>query len=287
MLSKENKETISRLTKEMSIDDIIELKKILDCRKENYYQEMISKLENLKNERRKLSDEINSIRNELQSEASRLRLEGDIRKSREFLRLAEEAPGQSRITEDISAVSKSLFSRDLSAGDYVTFGHYPQGLGDDTNAPVTWMVLKTEGDKALLLSKYVLDCFPYNRERRIASWDDCSLKNWLNGEFLRRCFKKDEICRISPEEGVSILSFEELVTYLDSEAKRSCYGTIYALKNGTEHFIDSTCVSYAVKNNNSEPDHLSVITPLGGVCVNKEITDCHIGVRPAVWVRYR
>ncbi len=47
-------------------------------------------------------------------------------------------------------------------------------------------------NKALLLSKYGLDAKPYNAEEGDATWEKCSLRSWLNGEFLQSAFSADE-----------------------------------------------------------------------------------------------
>ncbi|MBD5134452.1 MAG: fibronectin type III domain-containing protein [Lachnospiraceae bacterium] len=47
--------------------------------------------------------------------------------------------------------------------------------------PVKWRVLKTDGSKAMLLSDIVLDDREYNTECESTTWEDCTIRSWLNG----------------------------------------------------------------------------------------------------------
>ena len=89
-----------------------------------------------------------------------------------------------------------------SVGDIVTFGHYPQSASGNDSTPIEWIVLETDGNNnALLLSKCVLDCQPFHTdtpelEWRDATWETCSLRTWLNTDFMNTAFNVDEQQRI-------------------------------------------------------------------------------------------
>ena len=78
-----------------------------------------------------------------------------------------------------------------SVGSYVTFGHYEQ---DGNGAkPIEWEVLELSGNRALLISRYVLDVQPYNTPRLMdVTWETCTLRGWLNNEFLNAAFDANE-----------------------------------------------------------------------------------------------
>lgn len=81
----------------------------------------------------------------------------------------------------------------LYVGDIVTFGCYEQdGQRDNGPEPIQWIVIKVDNSKSLLLSKYTLDNHPYNDERAEVTWETCSLRKWLNDEFLNTAFDVDE-----------------------------------------------------------------------------------------------
>lgn len=83
--------------------------------------------------------------------------------------------------------------RDTQEGKYFTLGRYEQdnkpGNGPE---PIQWMVLARDGDRVLVISRYILDCVRYDEEYRRVTWETCTLRAWLNGEFLDSAFDADE-----------------------------------------------------------------------------------------------
>ena len=78
-------------------------------------------------------------------------------------------------------------------GSIVTFGCYEQD-GDKENGPeeIEWVVLDVQDGKALLLSKYGLEAKPYNTEYTDVTWETCTLRAWLNSDFLNKAFSAEE-----------------------------------------------------------------------------------------------
>ena len=77
-------------------------------------------------------------------------------------------------------------------GSIVTFGRYPQEGGSSELKPIEWLVLDTDEEKSLLLSRYGLDAKPYNTKYEDVTWETCTLRRWLNGEFLNTAFTPAE-----------------------------------------------------------------------------------------------
>lgn len=122
-------------------------------------------------------------------------------------------------------------------GDYYTFGAYEQD-SDLTNGkePIKWIVLDKEGSSLLLMSKFSLDCKPFNAEDKSDdTWEACTLRAWLNSEFINEAFSSSEMSRIqtthvetpdNPHHGtpggnatddkVFILSYDEACKYFDA-----------------------------------------------------------------------
>ena len=88
--------------------------------------------------------------------------------------------------EELQAIKKA------QVGDVVTYGRYPQKKGGTDETPVEWIVLDVRENKALLLSQYALDSKPYNDQTTTVTWETCTLRAWLNGEFLSMAFSKGE-----------------------------------------------------------------------------------------------
>ena len=59
-------------------------------------------------------------------------------------------------------------------------------------SPIKWRILKQTADKAVLLADRMPDTCPFNDIYKDTSWSDCSLRQWLNGEFLSRAFTQQE-----------------------------------------------------------------------------------------------
>ncbi len=80
---------------------------------------------------------------------------------------------------------------------YIVFGAYEQD-GDESNGPepIEWEVLEENGNGTFLVSRYVLDCQLYNTKLRDVTWESCTLRSWLNDEFLNKAFTAGEQARI-------------------------------------------------------------------------------------------
>ena len=86
--------------------------------------------------------------------------------------------------------SKSDFS---TIGRTVTFGRYEQdNRSSNGSERIEWIVLDVKDGKCLLLSKYGLDAKRYNETRASTTWENCTLRSWLNGFFLHNAFDAEE-----------------------------------------------------------------------------------------------
>jgi len=104
-----------------------------------------------------------------------------------------------------------------------------------------WLVLDKQGDKALLLSEYVLEVLPYHTSFTDITWEKCSLREYLNGEFYNK-FGDEDKARIldtlvvnddNPAYGtdggndtndkVFLLSFDEMQKYFIDDYSRMAF----------------------------------------------------------------
>ena len=74
---------------------------------------------------------------------------------------------------------------EFQVGETVVFGNYKGN-------PLRWKVLAKEGRKFLLLSEDVIDHIPFHFERSEATWSNCSLRSWLNRQFMEEAFTLQE-----------------------------------------------------------------------------------------------
>ncbi len=88
------------------------------------------------------------------------------------------------ITQDFSTI-----------GSIVTFGHYEQDNNMGNGAEeIEWIVLGYDkaNHKALLISRYGLDAKPYNDNYSNVAWETCTLRTWLNNDFIGEAFNETE-----------------------------------------------------------------------------------------------
>lgn len=81
----------------------------------------------------------------------------------------------------------------VNTWDCVWFGNYWQS-DKETKEPIKWRVLSVDGDDAFLLADQNLDCQPYDPILKggSLSWENCSLRAWLNSDFYQNAFDSAE-----------------------------------------------------------------------------------------------
>ena len=77
-------------------------------------------------------------------------------------------------------------------GDIIKFGSYEQDYPVNGKDPIEWIVLDKKKDGLLVMSKYALDCLPYNTEFVNTTWAECTLREWLNKKFYNAAFNSVE-----------------------------------------------------------------------------------------------
>ncbi len=81
----------------------------------------------------------------------------------------------------------------VNKGDVVKFGAYEQDLNyTNGKEPIEWIVINKTKNSILLLSKYALDKLPYNIDFVDVTWETCTLRKWLNNNFIKSAFNKAE-----------------------------------------------------------------------------------------------
>ena len=82
-------------------------------------------------------------------------------------------------------------------GDTVILGSYEQDNDPSNGAePIEWEVLGIKDGHTLILSKYALDCKQYNESWADVTWEDCTLRSWLNDDFYNTAFSSSDMERI-------------------------------------------------------------------------------------------
>lgn len=185
----------------------------------------------------------------------------------------------------------------VKPGEYVRFGVYEQDNDTATGKElIEWLVLKVDDGKALVVSKYGLDCKEYNEKFVPVDWEACTLRAWLNGDFINTAFSAEEKAMISTvtvpaikergetakigndtQDQVFLLHYSEL----DGDINfKSCEPTKYAAANGAFVGGSGKCRWWLRE---------SAITALVDA-VNQDYIDSvaanntKVCVRPAMWI---
>ncbi|MBQ9766866.1 MAG: hypothetical protein IJW37_02005 [Lachnospiraceae bacterium] len=202
---------------------------------------------------------------------------------------------------------------DAKVGDYVSFGVYEQDDVTSNGAEaIEWKVLDIKDGKALLLSRYGLDQKVYHEALEAITWENCSLRTWLNGEFYDSSFTDAEReaialtavqnpdnplfgteCGNDVEDYVFCLSVEEARIYFEDteegSPERVGKGTLYAIKHGASTTISDDGTngngSYWLRTTGGEETRATYVGREGKVNeYGFGVNDYHIMVRPVMWV---
>ena len=198
----------------------------------------------------------------------------------------------------------------LNVGDTLVFGTYEQD-NDTTNGKedIEWLVLTKENNKILVVSDKALDCKPYNQSRDYVTWETCSLRNWLNNDFINAAFTAEKRAMIptvtvsadmNPEyntnpgnatkDRVFLLSIVETEKYFTSDEARKCVPTEYAISNGA-YTSDSytkggkvTCCWWLRSPGNSQSYAAYVLAGGSVYGYGHRVNNDYTSVRPALWI---
>lgn len=216
--------------------------------------------------------------------------------------------GNNRIKESFP-VSYSVIPR-----HFILFGKYPQTEHGNDNTPIEWQVLDVQGDYALLLSRFGLDCQQFHNVEDIATWKNSTLREWLNSVFLNKAFNSFEQERIMSvivdngikqgnpkhytsggdhtQDKVFLLSYNEANEYL---AISNCSF------NNTEHFANTAYahkkLGQIYKNNrfiNAQDcgwwlrspgeNYTSATQVYKNIAISKGV-NWYSYIRPAIWIK--
>lgn len=187
-------------------------------------------------------------------------------------------------------------------GKIVQFGRYPQTTEGNDDTVVEWQVLDRDGRNALLISRYGLDVQPYTRPSAQITWEQCTLRIWLNDTFANRAFSQEEQQAIlmttvanGSDEGywktdggndtqdkIFLLSYRQAEQYFDvtidndENMKSRMQPTDYALAHGAGK------LGWWLRSQGPERDTAARVYSVGAL--DYDFTGVEECVRPALWV---
>ena len=188
-------------------------------------------------------------------------------------------------------------------GDYIFFGSYEQD-NDKIHGQedIEWLVLEIKDGKALVISKYALDCQPYNTVNRDVTWETCTLRQWLNEEFMDAAFSKKEKAAIptvtvtadhnpsyqtnpgnNTQDKVFLLSITEANKYFSTRNARVCKPTDCAVSRGAFCYNDNCW--WWLRSPGAGSDSAVFVYDSGVVRYDGDYVNFKkYAVRPAMWI---
>lgn len=200
---------------------------------------------------------------------------------------------------------KPLLLAKANPGDTVLFGEYEQDNNTSNGKEgVEWLVLEVKDGKALVVSKYALDCKQYNTSNTDVTWETCTLRKWLNNDFINAAFSSYEKAMIptvtvsadenpdysanpgnATQDQVFLLSITEANKYFNSAGARQCEPTDYAVANGSRESHSGNLCWWWLRSPGNTQDSAAYVYSSGDVYESG--SDVDIGtsaVRPAMWI---
>lgn len=105
-------------------------------------------------------------------------------------KLKENVLGETVIEEDYSNL---MYGKQ----EPVLMGRYEQDNNLDNGVEdIEWEILTIRDNKALVISKHCLERMPFNESLESVTWEECTMRKWLNESFLLTTFSAEEQERI-------------------------------------------------------------------------------------------
>ena len=220
--------------------------------------------------------------------------------------------GTKKPTDLDTSSSQGYRSSSLKVGDVICLGTYEQDNRGGQEEPIEWLVLETDGNSALLLSRYGLEAKqPFLSRYAACTWETSSVREWLNNDFLNDAFTSSEqdcILETWVDNGKSqgnpnwstvggnstldrifLLSYAEAVSYFKTNEARRCAPTDYALSQGAwtyDKYSPEGRLSgvWWLRSPGETKNYAACVDLIGGALYQNSVGNNYVCVRPAMWV---
>ena len=214
--------------------------------------------------------------------------------------------------ENIRVPKNKESLKNAKVGDYIKFGMYEQDNNiSNGKEEIEWLMLDIKDGKALVISKYALDCIRYNTSHTDVTWETCTLRKWLNNDFLNSAFSAEESEIISTatvsadknplyitnsgkttQDKVFLLSITEVNQYFSSAIAIQCEPTDYVVFNRVYRvyyrlYMDSNngnCLWWLRSPGESQTSAAVVLNSGNLGEYGYAADNGGIAVRPAMWI---
>ncbi len=207
------------------------------------------------------------------------------------------------LKELIPLYKKQLMDH-AEVGSYIILGSYEQdNVSYNGKELLEWRILDKQDGKMLLITRYGIDCLPFDWKEMKSSWDKCTLRGWLNNDFCQEAFTDEDRAMIletqvtaepNPEfntrsgedtvDKVFLLSISEAEKYFSSTEDRRCQLTPYSRAMGAYMSEDNTCW-YWLRTAGGSREVSAIVIAAGFISMRGvRVMFSRTTVRPAVWI---
>ena len=184
---------------------------------------------------------------------------------------------QSKIkkTSEEKILSNKKINKETNIGSIITFGN------------IDWIVLDIQNDRALILSKDIIENRPYNKEKTV-TWETSDIRKYLNSKFYKNFTEEEQQIIVETlldnkskdknrkggnktNDKIFLLSIEETIKYFVNDSNR-----VAMFKNEKDWWW----MRSPAGNNN----YFAVVSDKGDVTGNY-FQKFNSGVRPALWIK--
>ena len=191
--------------------------------------------------------------------------------------------------EQMKNVELSML-KNANKGDTVVFGHFSKAKIYNE-----WIVLDKQGEKLFLISRVGIGTSKkYHNQYEAVTWEKCSLRAWLNGEYITKAFSSEEQTLIistknknpnNPTYGtaggkdtvdkVFLLSIDEVKKYFPTGSSRQ-------LKTSTGQNLSSW---WWLRSPGNDSNYAAYVYDDGSVnYFGNYVSNNNSAVRPALWI---
>jgi len=153
-----------------------------------------------------------------------------------------------------------------------------------------WKVIDIQDDKALVVAEGITDIYPYNDDYINITWENCTLRAYLNGEFYNDTFTDGEKALIvettvfnndSPYgtigghdtvDKVFLLSIDEVNYYFAEDYDRFAYDS------------DGMASWWWLRSPGADNGNAAYVGSSGDIDIDGIVVYYYVGVRPAFWL---
>lgn len=191
------------------------------------------------------------------------------------------------VERDYKDSAQKLYELELQKIDSTDVGKYVRYGG---KGRILWKILAKDGNKALLYKKFGLDEKPmpsFHTENVPVTWENCSLRGWLNDTYMNREFtdiEKNAIAKVTvPADNNSVYG-----TSGGKDTQDQIYILSVSEYNNYIDLLPETESAWWTRTPGATPNTMVIINRYKTIMdYGYEVSSNHFTIKPVLWVEYK